>query len=279
MATDSAFLTGVTTTSPHATTKGAGETCLTGDTTGLLPSLDETKKEAQLKLTRTAFVEHHIKQPLGPGADAYSDWDQRAVSTFVTTSCDLPQYEDAIKANNITGAHLRELRSHSMLNVGLQRAGITDHSHQKRISDEMLRVESGAPDEEKKRLSQTATDWYSNNPRPQSIQKPVRNRAYWDVKRRELSCGRLVGCYMPGKGEGAERGKPSDNSGASFGRFMYGPRLDLTRTAKMMKQSASMPADLLSSETRKTLQPYDPRKFSEIAGAAASSRGLVTVFD
>jgi len=221
-------------------------------------SPDDSRAQAEIRPAPCAFADR-------PGVETYANWDQQAVSTFVTTSCDLPQYEGTIKANNITGSQLRELRRHDILNIGLIRAGICDHDHQRRISNEMLRVEQGHPESEHQRLSQTAKNWQDHRKvlqRQHRNADPVLPRANWDKKRRELSFGRLTTCYMPGNKEG---------------RFMYGPRLDLTRTAKLMRREATVPAELFSSETRKTMQPYDPQRHSKMAGAAASSRGLVKI--
>jgi len=225
---------------------------------GLDSTVDDAKSEAEPKSARSNFADR-------PGVETYQNWDHKAVSTFVTTSCDLPQYEATIKSNNITGSQLRELRRHDILNIGLIRAGICDHDHQRRISNEMLRVEQGHPESEHQRLSQTAKNWQDHRKvlqRQHRNADPVLPRANWDKKRRELSFGRLTTCYMPGNKEG---------------RFMYGPRLDLTRTAKLMRREATVPAELFSSETRKTMQPYDPQRHSKMAGAAASSRGLVKI--
>lgn len=255
------------------------DTALRPLTTGISSvEATETQKPSELNdLDVTAIpadnsrsdAKHETKLPFveRPGVETYADWNPRDVSTFITTSCDLPQYEAAIKSNKITGSDLRELRSHDMLNIGLLRAGIRDHDHQRRISDEMMRVERGSPDLERDRLAQTVQTWEERRKFLQVARKPqkaVGDRANWDTKRRELSFGRLTTCYMPGKGPDA-------------GRYMYGPRLDLTRTAKLMRREASVPAQLFSSETRKTMQPYDPRRHSAMAGAAASSRGLVKV--
>lgn len=260
---ESAFpLTGVATITPRSSSVEA----LVTEAAETHVPLDQT----QPKSARSAFADR-------PGVEAYADWDQQAVSTFVTTSCDLPQYEATIKANNITGSQLREFRSHDMLNIGLLRAGICDHEHQRRISEEMLRVEQGDPDAQRQRLSQTVQDWREDRrlgriltlqdwQKQRRPEKPVAPRASWDTKRREFSFGRLTTCYMPGNKEDGLRG-----------RYMYGPRLDLTRTAKLMKREASCPAQLFSSETRKTMQLYDPRRHSQMAGAAASSRGLVKI--
>jgi len=264
---DCAFLTGVDAATTRGLSSEAAETHAPSGLHSLQITSEDVKSQTQSRPSsaKSAFADR-------PGVETYSTWGNQAVSTFVTTSCDLPQYEHAIKTNNITGTHLREFRRHDMLNIGLQRAGICDHDHQRRISDEMLRVEYGQPDVERQRLSQTAQDWHSQNWKERTIQKHVKNRALWDVKRRELSFGRLTTCYMPGKKE------------LDRGRFMYGPRLDLTRTAKLMKKEASCPAQLFSSETRKTMQLYDSQKemsqrHSKMAGAAASSKGLVKVFD
>mmetsp|Transcript_118478 Transcript_118478/g.185952 ORF Transcript_118478/g.185952 Transcript_118478/m.185952 type:complete len:266 (-) Transcript_118478:61-858(-) len=200
-----------------------------------------------------------------PGVQTYADWDRKAVSAFISASCDLPQYEGTVKANNITGSHLRELRHHGILNVGLQRAGICSLEHQRRISEEMLRVECGSPASQRHRLNQTMQTW---DERQRALQmetkpkKPAPLQSCWDSKRKELSFGRLTTCYMPF---------------TTQNRYQYGPRLDLTRTAKLMRREATVPAQFFSSETRKTMQPYDSHRHAKKAGLAACSRGLVKV--
>merc|ERR1711924_327170 len=138
-------------------------------------------------------------------------------------------------------------------------------NHQKRISEEMLRVECGDPATERPRLNQTMQTWGERQKALQKETKPKKlapMQSLWDGKRRELSYGRLTTCYMP---------FTADN------RYQYGPRLDLTRTAKLMRREATVPAQFFSSETRKTMQPYDQHRHSKMAGQAASSKGLVKV--
>jgi len=287
METDSAFhLTGIATTIPTPRSlRDADETQLPSELGGDLAGSADLSPKAPLTFAfadkgtepKTAFADKWAATAAfadRPGVKTYEDWDQRAVSSFVATSCDLPQYERTIKANKITGSQLRELRSRDLLNMGLLRAGITDHDHQRRISEEMLRVEQGDPDSERLRLSKTEQAWNARRALLPQVEdgehlgefKHVRPRAGWDVKRRELSFGRLTTCYMPGKKD------------LPRGRFMYGPRLELTRTAKLMKKESSCPAQLFSSETRKTMQLYDPHRHSKMAGAAASSKGIVKLF-
>merc|ERR1719345_647381 len=149
METDSAFhLTGITTTTPTPRSlRDADETHLPSDLEGDTAGSDVLSPKAPLTFAfadkgsepKTAFADKWAATAAfddRPGVETYEGWDQQAVSTFITTSCDLPQYERTIKANKITGSQLRELRSQDMLNIGLLRAGITDHDHQRRISEE-----------------------------------------------------------------------------------------------------------------------------------------------
>jgi hypothetical protein len=266
MSFDSAFpLTGCD-ASDKPTLSTDETTCAASDLT-LEP--DALSQELTLQTSSVEAVEvEPVLLPFAerPGVETYASWDQKAVSTFISTSCDLPQYEGTIKTNNITGSHLRDLRHHGRLNVGLQRAGICSLEHQKKISEEMLRVECGNPAIDRERFSQTMQTW---DERQKALQKqaPPKKRpplqSSWDSKRKELSVGRLTTCYMPF---------------TTQNRYQYGPRLDLTRTAKLMRREATVPAQFFSSETRKTMQPYDRHRHSKMAGEAACSRGLVKVF-
>jgi len=274
MSSDSAFLTGLDkpTLSVDESTCAASDVTLEPDALSqelTLQKVSVDSVEVEPALLAIPFAER-------PGVETYLDWDQKAVSTFISASCDLPQYEGTIKTNNITGSHLRELRHHGMLNVGLQRAGICSLEHQRRISEEMLRVECGNPAIERHRLNQTMQTWDERQRALQKEMKPKKNapnQSCWDSKRKELSFGRLTTCYMPF---------------TTQNRYQYGPRLDLTRTAKLMRREATVPAQFFSSETRKTMQPYqhrdhdqhrehDQHRHSKMAAQAACSRGLVKV--
>jgi len=291
---ESAFhLTGVSPgATPRPLSRTGAETLGPSTGQGLDATATIAKAETQLGINCSADKLLAARDKLHafadrPGVDTYKEWDQKAVNSFITTSCDLPQYEGTIESNNITGEHLQELRRHDILNVGLARAGICDQDHQRRISDEMARVEQGNPEMERQRLSQTATDWKERRKLlrfQQHLvtrqQEAVPNQAGWDVKRKELSFGRTTTCFMPGRGIGA-----SATAGTSLGhgRYQYRPRLELTRTAKLMRKEASLPAELFSSETRKTMTLYDSReqmarRHSQMAGAAASGHQMVKVF-
>lgn len=95
---------------------------------------------------------------------AWHEWTGSEVAFYISTFCELPQYEAAI-GQNITGAALQRLWESRMLAKGLARAGVCDFEHQRAIAAAIEKLEFHTPDqlieELTERLACRQTRWRS----------------------------------------------------------------------------------------------------------------------
>mmetsp|Transcript_65790 Transcript_65790/g.183262 ORF Transcript_65790/g.183262 Transcript_65790/m.183262 type:complete len:509 (-) Transcript_65790:154-1680(-) len=89
--------------------------------------------------------------------ECWREWTGLEVAFFVSTFCDLPQYQAAI-AQNLTGAKLQGLFQADMLAKGLSRAGVSDRAHQKRIAAAVGRLHTDSPVELNRQFQSHITD-------------------------------------------------------------------------------------------------------------------------
>jgi len=77
--------------------------------------------------------------------EAWETWNAREVAFYISTFCDLPQY-DAALSKNLNGPALKELYKANLLTKGLARAGVCDFGHQKLIVAAVGRLEKQEPE-------------------------------------------------------------------------------------------------------------------------------------
>mmetsp|Transcript_42274 Transcript_42274/g.79135 ORF Transcript_42274/g.79135 Transcript_42274/m.79135 type:complete len:233 (-) Transcript_42274:52-750(-) len=214
---------------------------------GLQTPLDLTQEPESTAVPETQELPQLKREPERLQVEALKEWRGHDVGKFVAACCDLPQYESTVE-KNLTGARMQALRAAGFLNKGLLRAGICDHSHQRKIASAFTELEEGSPRHQQQNVDVCMRRWQARRDeelKRESNRTRLPPLAQWDPKRKELTCGNVTAMRMPGGGTKIVSSKLRQMRRASSETTLYtseARKTYLQKASRLAGKEASMPS-------------------------------------